>query len=191
MWSVLVMVIDPVLGFPQKLAQRTIGPVLAKTHAGEVLPLRQPLDVNSSNKLSLLATIIATQTQLRKTGEEASIYMADNGVYSEANMKQLNQIGVKWGSRVSETMTEAKTLIQQRRENWRRLEHEQSCNPSGCDCGIWDQDLNSKVIVEFLAFLKLLSRTPNRSLSSTALGGRLKLRVDVKPRLFRSYTGKT
>ncbi len=32
-------------------------------------------------------------------------------------MKQLNQIGVRWVSRVSEAMTEAKTLIQEKSEN--------------------------------------------------------------------------
>jgi hypothetical protein len=112
----------------------------------------------------------AFQTQLREAGEEASVYVVDKGVYSEANMKQLNQIGVKWVSRVSEAMTEAKTLIQEKSESWRQSEYEHSCNPSGRDCGMWDLNIKTKVIAEFFAFLKVLGRTPNRSLSSTALG---------------------
>ena len=71
------------------------------------------LSGNSSNKVSLLAAITTIQTQLQEANGEASIYVADNGVYSEANMKQLNQAGVKWVSRVSETLTEAKMLVQE------------------------------------------------------------------------------
>jgi len=95
---------------------------LATTHDGDVPLFLQPLNGNSSDKVSLLATIIALQTQLREAGEEASVYVADNGVYSETNMKQLNQAGVKWVSRVSETSTEAKTLIQQGSETWQQSE---------------------------------------------------------------------
>jgi len=93
---------------------------LATTHDGVVPLYMQPLDGNSSDKVSLLAAITAIQTQLREAGGEASIYVADNGVYSEANMKQLNQAGVKWVSRVSETLTEAKTLVQQGSERWQQ-----------------------------------------------------------------------
>jgi transposase len=95
---------------------------LATTHDGEVPLFLLPLDGNSSDKVSLLEAIMTIQTQLREAGEEASIYVADNGVYSEANMKQLNQVGVKWVSRVSETMTEAKTLIQEGSESWQESE---------------------------------------------------------------------
>jgi transposase len=95
---------------------------LATTHDGEVPLFMQPLDGNRSDKVSLLTTITAIQTQLREAGEEASVYVADNGVYSETNMKQLNQAGVKWASRVSETMTEAKTLIQEGSESWQQSE---------------------------------------------------------------------
>jgi transposase len=95
---------------------------LATTRDGEVPLFMQPLDGNSSDKVSLLEAIMTIQTQLREAGEEASVYVADNGVYSEANMKQLNQVGVKWVSRVSETMTEAKTLIQEGSESWHQSE---------------------------------------------------------------------
>src|SRR5215470_4387017 len=83
---------------------------LATTHDGDVPLFMQPLDGNRSDKVSLLAAITAIQTQLREAGEEASVYVADNGVYSEANIKQLNQAGVKWVCRVSETSMEAKAL---------------------------------------------------------------------------------
>jgi len=95
---------------------------LATTHDGDVPLFLQPLNGNSSDKVSLLATMTALQTHLREAGEEASVYVADNGVYSEANMKQLNQAGVKWVSRVSETSTEAKTLIQQGSKTWQQSE---------------------------------------------------------------------
>ena len=95
---------------------------LATTHDGDVPLFMQPLDGNSSDKVSLLAAITAIQTQLRQAGEEANVYVADNGVYSETNMRQLNQAGVRWVSRVSETMTEAKTLIEQGSESWHQSE---------------------------------------------------------------------
>jgi transposase len=95
---------------------------LATTHDGDVPLFRQPLDGNSSDKMSLLAAITTIQTQLREAGEEASVYVADNGVYSQTNMKQLNQAGVKWVSRVSETLTEAKALIGQGSESWQQSE---------------------------------------------------------------------
>jgi transposase len=95
---------------------------LATTHDGEVPLFMQPLDGNSSDKVSLLAAITAIESQLREGGDEASLYVADNGVYSETNMKQLNQAGVMWVSRVSETMTEARTLIQEGSETWQQSE---------------------------------------------------------------------
>jgi transposase len=82
----------------------------------------QPLDGNSSDKVSLLSAIIAIQTQLREAEEEASVYVADNGVYSESKMQLLNQASVKWVSRVSETMIEAKALIQEGSESWQQSE---------------------------------------------------------------------
>ena len=95
---------------------------LATTYDGDVPLFLQPLNGNSSDKVSLLAIITALQTHLREAGEEESRYVADNGVYSETNMKQLNQAGVKWVSRVSETSTEAKTLIGQGSETWQQSE---------------------------------------------------------------------
>jgi transposase len=50
--------------------------------------------------------------------------MADNGVYSESNMRRLNQMEVKWMSRVSETLTEAKMVLQEGSETWQHSEDE-------------------------------------------------------------------
>ncbi len=97
--------------FPTRLA-------LATTYEGDVLLFLQPLDGNSSDKRSLLSAVMAVQTQLQEAGEEASVYVADNGVYSESTMKQLNAAGVKWVSRVSEILTEAKTLVQEGSQTW-------------------------------------------------------------------------
>ena len=72
--------------------------------------LLQPLDGNSSDQVSLLAAIQTIQAQLCETGEEASVYAADNGGYSQSNMQRLNQTRIKWVSQVSETLTEAKNV---------------------------------------------------------------------------------
>ena len=95
---------------------------LATTHEGDIPLFMQPLDGNSSDKVSLLAAITAIQAQLRETDGEASVYVADNGVYSEANMRQLNLAGVKWISRVSETLAQAKALLSEGSENWQQSE---------------------------------------------------------------------
>src|SRR5215470_4105357 len=94
----------------------------ASTGDGDVPLFLQPLDGNSSDKVSLLSAITVIQTQLREAGEEESRYVADNGIYSESNMQQLNQAGVRWISRVSETVTEAKALIGQGSESWQQSE---------------------------------------------------------------------
>jgi transposase len=95
---------------------------LATTQDGDVPLFLHPLDGNSSDKVSLLASINAIHTQLRETDEEASVYIADNGVYSEANMRQFNQAGVKWISRVCETLAEAKGLLAEGSESWQHSE---------------------------------------------------------------------
>ena len=95
---------------------------LATTHEGDIPLFMQPLDGNSSDKVSLLAAITAIQRQMRETDEEVSVYVADNGVYSEANMRQLNQAGVKWISRVSETLAEARRLLEEGNETWQQSE---------------------------------------------------------------------
>jgi len=95
---------------------------LATTHDGDIPLFMQLLDGNSSDKVSLLATITAIQAHLRETDEEASVYVADNGVYSTVNMTQLNQAGIRWISRVSETVAEAKALLVEGSETWQQAE---------------------------------------------------------------------
>src|SRR5260221_8505670 len=95
---------------------------LATTHDGDVPVFLQPRDGNNSDKVSLLAAVMAIQKQLREADAEPSVYVADNGIYSEANMRQLNAAGVKWVSRVSETSTEAKTVLQAGSQDWQGSE---------------------------------------------------------------------
>ena len=95
---------------------------LATTHEGDVPLFLQPLDGNSSDKVSLLAAVLAIQKQLQEGDAEPSVYVADNGIYSESNMRQLNAAGVKWVSRVSETSTEAKTVLHEGSQDWQRSE---------------------------------------------------------------------
>jgi transposase len=95
---------------------------LATTHDGDIPLFMQPLDGNSSDKVSLLAAITAIQSQLRETDEAVSVYVADNGVYSTTNMQQFNQAGITWISRVSETLAEAKRLLVEGSETWQQSE---------------------------------------------------------------------
>jgi transposase len=95
---------------------------LATTHDGDVPLFLQPLDGNSSDKVSLLAAISSIQVQLREAQEEPGIYVADSGFYSESNMRQLNEAGVKWVSRVPETSKEAKMVVQEGSDEWQRGE---------------------------------------------------------------------
>ncbi len=91
---------------------------LATTHDGDVPLFLQPLDGNSSDKVSLLAAISTIQAQLREANAEPGVYVADSGVYSQSNMRQLNEAGVKWVSRVPETSQEAKAVVQEGSEQW-------------------------------------------------------------------------
>ncbi len=95
---------------------------LATTHDGDIPLFLRPLDGNSSDKKSLLTAVVALQDQLRTADGDPSIYVADNGIYSESNMRQLNEAGVKWVSRVSETSTEAKTVLNDGSETWQSSE---------------------------------------------------------------------
>lgn len=95
---------------------------LATTNDGDVPLFLQPLDGTSLDKVSLLAAVLAIQKQLQAVDAEPSVYVADNGIYSESNMRQLNAAGVKWVSRVSETSTEAKTVLQAGSQDWQRSE---------------------------------------------------------------------
>ena len=95
---------------------------LATTHDGDVPLFLQPLDGNSSDKVSLLAAITTIQAQLREANAELGMYVADSGIYSEGNMRYLNEAGVKWVSRVPETSKEAKAVVQADSEQWQTAE---------------------------------------------------------------------
>ena len=95
---------------------------LATTHDGDVPLFLQPLDGNSSDKVSLLATMSSLQAHLREAKEEPGVYVADSGIYSESNMRQLNEAGVKWVSRVPETLKEAKAVLQEGSDAWQAAE---------------------------------------------------------------------
>src|SRR5438093_1896944 len=69
---------------------------LATTHDGDIPLFLQPLDGNNRDKVSLLAAVMAIRKQLREADAEPSVYVADNGIYSEANMRQLNAAGGRW-----------------------------------------------------------------------------------------------
>src|SRR5437667_8124577 len=95
---------------------------LATTHDGDVSLFLQSLNGNSSEKISLLAAVKAIQKQLWEANAETGIYVADIGVYSESNMRELNEAGVKWVSRVPETSKEAKEVLQEGSEQWQTTE---------------------------------------------------------------------
>jgi len=95
---------------------------LATTHDGEVPVFLQPLAGNSSDKVGRLSTITGIQAQLREAKEEPGVYVADSGVYRASNMRQLNEAGVKWVSRVPETSKEAKAVLQEGSDEWRTAE---------------------------------------------------------------------
>ncbi len=67
----------------------------ASTHDGDVPLFLQPLDGNRSDKVSRLSVITAIVAQLREADGETGVYVADNGIYSESTMRQLNQAGSK------------------------------------------------------------------------------------------------
>jgi transposase len=95
---------------------------LATTHDGNVPLFLQLLNGNSSDKVSLLAAITSIQAQVREAKGEPGISVADSGIYSESNMRQLNEAGVKWVSRVPETSKEAKAVLQEGSEQWQIAE---------------------------------------------------------------------
>ncbi len=95
---------------------------LVTTHGGDVPLFLQPLDSNSSDKVSLIAAVTTIQAQLREAEGEPSISTSDNGIYSTPNMQQLNVTGVKWISRVSEISTQAKTILQAGSQEWQTAE---------------------------------------------------------------------
>jgi transposase len=91
---------------------------LATTHEGDVPLFMRPLEGNGSDARTLVAAVEALREQLQgeETGEgpsAASIYVADAGIYGEENMSRLTRAGVEWVSRVPQTSTAARSLIEE------------------------------------------------------------------------------
>jgi transposase len=96
--------------------------MLALITSGEGIPqFLQPLDGNASDKVALLHVIECFHAQVHQSDEEAGVYVADSGVYSEANITRLNQAGVSWISRVPETSLLAQADVSQQPEHWQSM----------------------------------------------------------------------
>ena len=54
----------------------------------------------------------ALHEQSRTPDSDARFFVADSGVYSEANMRRFNEAKIRWISRVPETSTEAKAMME-------------------------------------------------------------------------------
>ncbi len=54
----------------------------------------------------------ALHEQLQAPESDPSFFVADSGVYSEANMRRFNEAKIRWISRVPETSTEAKAVVE-------------------------------------------------------------------------------
>jgi transposase len=94
---------------------------LVTTHEGDVPLFLRPLDGNSSDKESLATTITQVIRQLREQdsqNEEEYFVVVDSGGYSQANIKQYNELGIGWISRVPETSVEAKQALEEEPAHW-------------------------------------------------------------------------
>jgi len=85
---------------------------LATTQEGDVPLFLRPLDGNSSDKVILASAVEALHEQLQAPESEPSFFVADSGVYSEANMRRFNEAKIRWMSRVPETSTQAKAVVE-------------------------------------------------------------------------------
>lgn len=84
---------------------------LATTQEGDVPLFLRALDGNSSDKVTLASVVEALHEQLRAPEQEPSFFVADGGVYSEANIRRFNEANILWISRVPETSKEAKAMV--------------------------------------------------------------------------------
>jgi transposase len=97
---------------------------LATTVEGDVPMFLRPLDGNSSDKATLVQALLAIHDQLGLAADVPPIYVADSGLYSEANMRQLNTAGVRWVSRVPETLLRAREAVADLDAPWRQGQDE-------------------------------------------------------------------
>jgi transposase len=82
----------------------------------------KPLDGNASDKVALPQVVLELTQQLRSSGETTGVYVADSGLYSEANMRALGEAGVAWVSRVPETSRLAQAVVREEPATWRQSE---------------------------------------------------------------------
>jgi transposase len=100
--------------------------MLALVTSSEGIPqFLHPLDGNASDKVSLLQAVMELTRQLQASGETAGVYVADSGLYSEANMRALTAAEVAWVSRVPETSSAAQALVREEPPAWQQSEDEQ------------------------------------------------------------------
>jgi transposase len=85
---------------------------LATIHEGGVPLFLQPLDGTSSDKVTLASAVEALPEQLQAPESDPSLFVADSGIYSEANMRRFNEAKIRWISRVPEPSTEAKAVVE-------------------------------------------------------------------------------
>jgi transposase len=95
---------------------------LATTHDGDIPLVLQPLDGNSSATVSWLAAVQASGEHVRATDEAPRVSVADHGVSSETNRRQVNPAGIQWISRVCDTSTQANQALAESRETWHTSE---------------------------------------------------------------------
>jgi transposase len=97
--------------------------MLGLVTSDEGIPLwLKPLDGNASDKASLPQVVLELTHQLRASGETAGVYVADSGLYSEANMRALNVADVAWVSRVPETSLLAQAMVREDPPAWQQSE---------------------------------------------------------------------
>lgn len=93
--------------------------MLALITSGEGVPhFLKPLDGHASDKASLPQVVGDLTRHLRESGETAGVYVADSGLYSEANLRTLNAAEVAWVSRVPETSAVAQGVVREEPVSW-------------------------------------------------------------------------
>ncbi len=85
----------------------------------------KPLDGSASDKVALPQVVIELTRQLRASGDTAGVYVADSGLYSEANMRALGEAGVAWVSRVPETSAVAQAIVREEPATWQHSDEQQ------------------------------------------------------------------
>lgn len=98
---------------------------LATTQEGDVPLFLRPLDGNSSDNVTLASAVEALHEQLRTPESDPRFFVAESGVYSEANRRRFNEAKIRWISRVPETRTEAKAVLETatERTEWQHSEN--------------------------------------------------------------------